>query len=291
MAQNKFSFHIIISGFLLLIMACVTTTVIPTQQPQQPVSTSNPSVFATTVAGKVAAFMTQTVEARPSPTATLLPPTETPSPTTTPSPTITPSPTKPTERTTLSEMEDNSTQFFDYQAGLKLTVPEGWLTVRLSEQEYLDAWLLAVKDLVLQHELESINDLDPDIFRLHALNTQDEYVYEGQGSSIAVLFIDGDTQELKLIAEAELQLKDFENYELITSEYPERADDLELFTLEEQWQVTSSTDKQVTLYHKRAAFKVSAGTVYIDLYVPSEIKDEVLPEFDTMIEQLSVFTP
>ena len=269
---------------LLLVVSCSPAQVTAPPQPQ-PLSTSNPSLFSTMVAEKAEAFMTQTMEAMPTATATLPPPTNTPTPT------ITATPTDTNEKTSLSKMEDGSIQFFDYQAGLELTVPAGWLAVRLSEQEFLDAVVAAEDEPVLLYHLEAIKNLDPVIYRLHAFNTKEDYVYEGEGSSISVLFIKGNTQELELIAEAEVQPKNFDNYELITSEYQVRTDSLELFTLDESWQVVSSTEQQVTVYHKRVVLKVSNGTVYIDLYAPSELKDDVLPEFNTLIEGLSIFVP
>jgi len=291
MSQKNPFIYILGSVILIFVAACAPTATVPTQQ--QPISTSNPSVFSTAVAGTAAAFLTQTMEAMPTPTVTLPAPTETPTPIPTSTPTVTATSTDVdvNEKTSLSEMEDNSTQFFDYQAGVKLTIPVDWLAVRLSEQEYLDAKNEAVEDSVLMHGLEAIQDLDPVIYRLHAFNTQEGYVHEGQGSHIAVLFIEGDTQELELIAEVEVQPKDFEGYKFLSFEYQEIADSLEIFALEETWEVISSTELQVDVYHKRVVFKVSTGTVYIDLQVPSELSNAILAEVDTMVEQLSVFVP
>jgi len=250
-------------------------------------STTNPDAFGTMVASTAQAFMTQTMEALPTPTATTPAATETPTST----PSVTKTSTNTTDIPTLTKMEDGTTQFLDYQAGVKLTVPSGWLAVRLGQQEYLDAQDSATDNPVLLHSLAAIQDLDPAIYRLHAFNTQEGYTYGGEGSRISVLFIEGDTQELELIAEAEVQPKDFEGYELITSKYQIRTDGLELFTLEENWQVESSTKQQVMVYHKRVVFKVSNGTIYIDLSIPSEIKDNGLLVFQTLIDQLSLFTP
>lgn len=284
MSKKNFLLYILGGIVFLLLVSCSPAQV--SQQPQrQPLSTSDPDAFSTMVAGKAQAFMTQTMEAMPTSTATLPPPTDTPTPT------ITATPTDTSQKTSLSKMEDESIQFFDYQAGIKMTLPAGWLAVRLSEPDFLDAWVNATDDPVLQHIMEAVQDLDPIIHRMHAFNTQDEYVYEGEGSTIAFLFVEGNTQELEMIAEVEVQEKDLPEYEFVTSKYQVRTDSLELFTLEESWQVSSSTEQQVTVYHKRVVFKVTTGTVYIDLFTPFEIKDDVLAEFDTMVEGLSIFVP
>lgn len=292
--SQKYSFIYIFSALLLLIgLACVTTTAVPSQQ--QPLSTSKPSEFATTVAGTAAALMAQTMEAMPSSTESLSQPPETLTPVPTSTPVVeTAAPTNTAEEnetTSLSKMEDESTQFFDFQAGVNLTFPADWLVVRISGQEYLDAKNDAEVGSVIKHSLEAIQDLERIIYRVHAFNVQEGFVYEGEGSQISVQFFEGDTRGLELIAETEIQQKNYPGYEFITFEYQDREDNLTLFIFEETWLVSSSTNQQVEINHKRVVFKVSSGTVFIDLHVPSELQANVVREFDAIVEQLSVFDP
>ena len=283
---RKHSFLYIISlTALLLILACVTAPAVATQQP---LSTADPNAFSTMVAEAAGVLMTQTAEAAPlasSPTPSLPPPTETPLPT----PTETPVTSQ--AGTALSQLEDGSTQFIDNLAGVKLTIPAGWVTVRLNEPEYFQVWAVTVDDPVLQYGLENILSLDPDQYRLHSFNTQADYVYEGEGSQINVVFVRDDVRTLEQVAEDERQPQVFTEYALISSEFQIRPDSLELFILEEQWRGTSSTNAPVMIYYKGVFFKVPSGTVAVDLFVPADIKHEVVPAFDQMIEQLAVFTP
>lgn len=268
---------------LFLIVACIPTTA--TVPSQQPLSTSNPNMFSTMVAETAMALMTQTGNAMPLPTATPAYPTET----------LTPLPTETAvvsqEGTSLTRQDDASTLFVDNVAGLKVSIPEGWVVVRLNEQEYFDAWAKAVDDPVLSYSMEFVQSLDPAIFRAHAFNTNPEYVHEELGTTIDVIFLENDPKSLEEVAEVEKQPKAYEGFEIISAEYQVRPDGLELFILEEQWQGLSSLGQPVPVYYKRVVFKVSSGTVDIDLLVPREIMNDVLPEFDLMIEQLSVFTP
>ena len=268
-----------------LFTSCIPARVTPAVTQPQPLSTANPDAFSALVAGTAGALMTQTAAAMPSPTPPISLPTETPAPTATQ--------TMETSAvgTSLTQLPDGSTLFVDHIAGIRLTVPTGWVGVRLNEAEYTQAWADAAYDPVLAHGIEAIQDLDPETFRLNAFNTQDGYVYEGEGSQINVVFAKDDTKTLDEIAKAEEQPKFFDEYELISSEYKIRPDTLEIFIIEQQWQATSSTGKQVLLYYKRAIFKVSSGTVAIDLYAPSQIKDNIAPAFDQVVEQLSIFTP
>jgi len=270
---------------LLLILACVTAPAVATQQP---LSTADPNAFSTMVAEAAGAFMTQTAEAAPlasSPTPSL------PSPTDTLLPTPTETPVTSQAGTSLSQLEDGSTLFVDNVAGVKLTIPASWLTVRLNEPEYLQVWSLTVDNPVLQHGLEGIQNLDPAQYRLHAFNTQPDYVYEGEGSQINVVFVRDDVRTLEQVADDEKQPQVFTEYALISSEFQIRPDSLELFIIEEQWRGTSSTNAPVMIYYKGVFFKVPSGTVAVDLFVPADIKHEVVPAFDQMVEQMAIFTP
>ena len=270
---------------LLLVVACVTTPAAPTQQS---VSTTDPNAFSTMVAEAAGALMTQTAEAAlllPSPVPTEPPAIEPPIPTPTQSLVISAS------GTALSQLEDGSTQFIDNVAGIKLTIPPGWVAMRLNEPEYNQVWSLTVDDPVLQYDLGGIQNLDPASFRLHAFNTKPDYVYAGEGSRIGVVFTRDDVRTLEQVAEEEKQPQVFTDYALISSEFQVRPDGLQLFTIEEQWRGTSSTNEPVMIYEKGVLFKVPSGTVAIELFVPFDIKHEVVPVFDQMVEQLAIFTP
>jgi hypothetical protein len=149
-------------------------------------------------------------------------------------------------------------------------------------------WELTASDPVLQHALGGIQGLDPNQYRLFAFNTQENYVYRGQGSQINVIFFQDDARTLEQVAEAERQPQVFTEYQLISSDFQVRPDNHQLFTIEEQWQETSSTIEPVTVYNKGVFFKVSPGTVAVELSVAFDIKHEVVPAFDQMIEQTSI---
>ena len=128
----------------LTFFAAITACVVPGLQ-SAPAPTFVPTVdtsrLETMVAETVSAAITQTEQARPTSTAT-----SQPSPT--PAPTIEASVT-PTSETipsgsTLTVQVDGSTIFVDEHAGFEITAPAAWLVMRVKEQEYLDAWQLAI---------------------------------------------------------------------------------------------------------------------------------------------------
>jgi hypothetical protein len=284
--DRKHSLLFLISSItLLLVVACAISPAVSTQQPA---STTDPNAFSTMVAEAAGALMTQTAEA-----ALLLhPPIPTEPPAIeTPVPTPTEVPVTSTSGTALSQLEDGSTQFIDNIAGIRLTVPSGWVTVRLNEPEYFQVWSLTVDDPILQYALAEIQNLNPTQYRLHAFNTKPDYVYKGQGTQINVKFVMGDGRTLEQVAEDEKQPQFFTEYALISSDFQVRPDGLELFIIEEQWQGTSSTNEPVMIYYKGYSFKLPSGTVTVSLFVPFDIKHEVVPLFDQMVGQLTVFTP
>jgi hypothetical protein len=286
---RRHSFVYLVSvSILLVVLACATIPAIPAQPAAQPLSTTDPDAFATLVADSAAAFLTQTAEAQPA-SPSLTP--SLPSLTNTPAPTPTATPVASREGTALSQQEDGSTLFTDTLAGVRLTIPAGWVTVRLNEPEYYQVWSLTVDDPVLQHGLEGIQNLDPARFRLHAFNTQPDYVYEGEGSQINVVYVREDVRTLEQIAEDEKQPQAFTDYALLSSEFQVRPDGLELFIIEEQWRGTSATEASVMIHYKGVIFKVTSGTVAVDLFVPAEISHEVVPVFDRMIEQMAIIIP
>jgi len=244
-------------------------------------------VFSTMVADTVAAFMTQTLESMPSPTATVTQPPVTKTSTST----ATETPTEVPPNTSLTEMEDGSRQFFDYQAGVKLTLPAGWIPFRPNEPEYDEVLTLAKDDSVLQYGLDNIKESDPGNYRLYAFNTQEDYVFQGQGSQINVLFFENDSRSFEQILDDEEQHPTFTDYKFISASIQVRIDKLEIFTREEQWKVTSSTDEVITIYYRGDFFETPSGKVLIEFLAPLDIKDGSLSEYDQLIDNLSVFTP
>lgn len=277
--------YIVSFSALFFVLACATTSVAPTQGA---VSTTDPNAFSTMVAEAAGDLLTQTAEAQPaslSPTPGLPPLTETLIPT--------PTETQVTSQsgTSLSLLEDDSMQFIDNLAGIKLTIPTGWIAVRLNESEYFQIWELTAGDPVLKYGLESIQSLDPARYRLHAFNTQPNFIYQGEGSQISVIYVRDDTRTLEQVAEDEKQPQIFTEYALISTEFQIRPDGLELFIIEEQWRKTSSIDTQVMIYYKGAHFKVPSGTAVIELFVPFDISHEVVPVFDQMVERMVILIP
>ena len=99
-----------------------------------------------------------------------------PSSTPTSIPTISPTAEIVPSGTTLTVQEDGSTLFVDERAGYAVTVPAGWLAVGVNKQEFLDAFTLPPE---MQTFLLSIQNKDPNTFRLFAVDTLNGHFQDG----------------------------------------------------------------------------------------------------------------
>lgn len=129
----------------------------------------------------------------PTPTITFTPsPTFTPSSTPTSTPTFTPTPL-PTGITS-EQQADGSTLFIDYDNAYQLTLPPDWIIIPIAQDTlavYLDE--LAKDNPNLVASAEAFKDLDPNVLRMAALNTNMKYFVNGSASNITIAAIEDAT--------------------------------------------------------------------------------------------------
>jgi hypothetical protein len=301
--------------FLATIVACaipgIPTTSAPTLAPI--VDTGQ---VGTMVAETVSAAIAETEQAHPTATPSQ-PPTSTPVPasttTSTPAPTETSTaqtsatqstltvPTvSPTAQTSLSkssltEQDDGSMLFVDERAGYRITLPAGWLAVRVNEKEYQDAFSLEETVNPNVHQsLLSIQDEDPNTFRLLAVDTQpahiqNEFVTDMRfvlsGQKNISLSTDADLQAIaqKIPTSATVFRFEVTSVKIITT-----ANGTRLGEIEAKSSFTSATGTTVILYQKQVFFNIKAGNQSIILTTVSDLKGTLLPVFDAMLETIKV---
>jgi len=253
-------------GLLPLLLACLTNT--PT-----PVVDNRLQVM---VAEQVAAAMTQTALAVP-PTVTL-----TPTSTSTPGPTSTP--TAQPVGSSLTKQADGSTLFTDDRAGYAVTLPEGWLAVRVNEQEFVEAASLAESTNPLMKEtLSSIQNENPSVLRLFAVDIKDE---TAQSEPVtAIKFIWDEKRDLSF-SEAELQLladdltKTTPGLEVTSMNIFITQTGIQFSVIESK--TTGSND--LFIFQKRVIFKAKIGTVSAILTTGKSLKVEIVPVFDAIMD-------
>lgn len=241
---------------------------------------TNPPGVETSLASTALALAKQTEAANPY--------TATPSPTSTDIPT--PTPRISQYGTLLITGEDQSTLFTDQKAGIQLVIPAGWMPFRVNEQEYYDAFTseVVMANPALNDRLIQVQDADLESFRLDAVDIREGHISNGIISDMSVTFHAGDTRNLEQWAEAEGKKKSpFRNYLFLNRGYPKLADGTRVLVIDRTWIHDQSNKK----FHRSVFFVLSSGTLVLDLYANNNIKDSVIPDFDEVVNSVTLLNP
>jgi hypothetical protein len=317
--NNRKTFFIALI-FLATITACVVPG-LPTASAPLPTLTVDTGQVETQVAGTVSAAIAQTEQSRPSPTATnastaaatatatfTATVTSTPTTTLTPVstytstststavPTFTATPSPHTGISKLTRQGDGSMLFADERGGYEVKVPAGWLAVRVNEQEYLLAFSLPeTANTHVQQSLLSVQNEDPNVFRLLALDTQaghiqNEFVTDmrfvlDEKKNIS-LNSDADLQAIasKISASAEVFRFEVTSVKVVTS-----VSGKQFGVIEAKSSFANAAGAEVTIYQKQVFFNVNAGTQSIIFTTVTDLKNTLLPVFDAMLETIKIF--
>ena len=262
---------IFVIGFVILFLlaACGRSV--------QPVPVMNPSGVETSLAGTARALAHQTETAQGF----------TPTPLVTPSETPTPTPKASIYGTSLFLREDGSALFVDEKARVQLVIPSGWLPLRVNEPEYYDAFNLDVvlKNQPIWDHIASIQDTEPDRFRLDVVDIRDGHVVNGVATYINVIFEQGDMRSLDKWAQAEGNRKKlFAKFKLLSMGYPKTADGTRVLVIDQSW----ASGKSETVFYRGVFFSLPTGTIILDFYTNKSFKDTVLPEFQQVVDSLKL---
>ncbi len=186
--------------------------------------------------------------------------------------------------------------FADERAGYEIKVPAGWLTVRVNEQEYLLAFSMPeTANTHVQQSLLSVQNEDPNVFRLLALDTQaghiqNEFVTDmrfvlDEKKNIS-LNSDADLQAIasKISASAEVFRFEVTSVKVVTS-----VSGRQFGVIEAKSSFANAAGAEVTIYQKQVFFNVNAGTQSIIFTTVTDLKNTLLPVFDAMLETIKIF--
>jgi hypothetical protein len=276
--MNRNNLQIMFTSFVILLamIACVLPS-----QTVQPTPGIDPNAIETSIVGTLEASARQTEQASfLTPTAPLVP-TET----------LTLTPKISDSGTSLVIREDQSTLFTDYKAGFQLTIPAGWMAVRLDGEEYLQAF---DSDIVLQtpeiwERLTVIRDANVDVFRLDAIDVRPGHMPNGILSTINVVFESGNTQGLETWEQAERDRHHpYADFKFISSSYPQLANGTQVLVIEQRF---SAAANKGTIYYRGVFFLLPSGTIVLDFHTNLDFKDSMLLEFDQVVNSLTPLNP
>ncbi|MBK8821698.1 MAG: hypothetical protein IPN58_03555 [Anaerolineales bacterium] len=270
---------------LVLFLAMLACAVPGVSQPAAP-SNFDPASLPTLVVMTANAILSQTAAAvtpLPSETATPFP---TATPTLAPTESVTATPRISQFGTSLILNDDQTVTFTDRPAGIEITIPAGWMPIRVNEQEYLDAYSNnAAADQAIRDRLTRIQTLDPAWFRLDIIDIQPGHVVNGAPTFMNVVFQQNETRSLEKIAKDE-SVKPYSDFKAISSNEQKAINGMDILVIEQKWSVTTGTT-----YYKGVFFKTASGLVVLDFYSPLEFKDTVLPDFEKVVNSLVLLNP
>ncbi len=270
------------------LLACTISGLVPQTAPE-----ISPDTLATMVAGTAAALMTQTAQAAPTATPSPLPtPTFTP-PTPPPSPTLPPGTLAPPSissvGTTLIEQEDGSVAFTDITGNYDLLVPPGWIVVRINEPEYYAAWSRpeAANDAI-RRALASIQAYNPERFRLFAFDGREGHLENDFVTNINLLWDPRDASSVEeAIQKSEQELtQSTPGLEVTETQITQTTVGEEVGLLSVEWDGRTITGQSVRVYQRQAFFDLPTGLLVVTLTTTTDLKEEVLPEFDLLINSV-----
>jgi len=276
MNQNHLSQTLGIFVLVLAMIACI----LPGRM-AQPAPVKSPDLVQTSVAGTAQAAAKQTEPAGLVTTTPIIAPAEH-----LPSPEVISS-----SGTSLVKLEDGSTQFKDYRAGIQIIFPANWMPIRVGESEYYAAsekW--GTQNAWFLEEIGWIQSLDLNLFRVNAYDTEATHLFYGTFPKINVVFHQGDTRTLNQVEADEKKI--IENsaksgHKFLSSSFQETSGGLQILVFQSEWKAQSYD----TTHYTGTFFQVPTGLVFIDFYIPSDHQAAVESERAQIVESIALFTP
>jgi hypothetical protein len=263
------------SALMILTMACILPA--PSTDAPLPAPTAD-TRLENMVALTVSSALEMTQQAIP---------TQTPVPTRTAQPTVTSTPEALAVESTLSKDEDGAIVFVDELAKYQITISSELMALRINQQEFLDAWLLPeASNSAIQNQLSTIQDQDPDRFRLFALDFNEEHIESGFVTNINFLW--DDVSNLS-IEESLLQAKDdyleiFPDVEIVENNEVVLQNEISVGLLMFKNKVTTLENVEIVVFQKQAFLLLPKGILMITLSGAESQIEFIEPLFDEMLE-------
>lgn len=269
------------SLLLLAGLACV----IPGQgTASAPAPTVDPAQLDAIIAETVAAVLQQTASA---PTATQ-PATATSQPAAELSVTSTPLP-----QSSITNQADGTAFYVDEKAGFNVTIPSGWLPVRIDQLEYYDAFSLPqAADPTVQSALMDINDLDPKVYRLFIFDLQDGHLQSGFVNNVNIVWDQGSSISLKtedeIKATAESLPSVVPGLVVKSASVSKTLSDILIGVILSEVPTKNKDGADLVLVQKQVLLNVKDGLLVLTFTTEQGIKDATLPFFDTLVESIQL---
>lgn len=272
---------------LLVLLTAALACVVPGLSPSAPLAAPTPDTrLERMVAETVSAALQMTQQAAPASGNETV---ETP----VPAATEIPATATPAADSILEKNADGSSAFTDALGKYKVTIPMEWLVVRANSPEFLEALTLPeASNPAIQRSLDTIQKQDPDLFRLFALDINEEHLDGGFVTNINFLW--DQAEELSL--PSDVRLKEIAaslpsaiaGTEVLTTEILTTKSGIEYGVITSRTPATTQDGAAVVLSQKLVFFDLPVGTISITLSTTETWKDTVTPSFDEIIESFVI---
>jgi len=265
-------------GTLVLVLAMIACAIPGQISPTTP--PASPNLIETSVAGTAQAAVRQTEQTSLVTGTPMIAPTEH-----LPAPEVISS-----SGTSLVKLGDGSTQFKDHRAGIQIIFPPHWMPIRVGESEYYAAsekW--GTQNAWFLEEIGWIQNLDVNLFRVNAYDTEPTHLFYGTFPKINVVFHQGDTRTLKQVEADEKKIiaNSATRDKFLSSSFQETPSGLPILVFQSEWKAQS-----YDIGHDTGTFfKVPTGMIFIDFYIPSDQQEVMEPERAQIVESITLFTP
>jgi hypothetical protein len=161
--------------------------------------------------------------------------------------------------------------------------------VRPNEDEYYKAFSL---DIVMAHPLISdrltkLQSSNTDNFRVEAIDIRPEHLDGRFISVMDVIHQPDDFRTLEKWASAERNKRSpYKGRKFLSSKIQETANGTRVLVIEQSW-----PNNNVTTYYRGVFFSLASGTLVLDFYTNLDFKDTVGPEFEQVVNSLTLLNP
>lgn len=272
---------------LLVLLTAALACVVPGLSPSAPLAAPTPDTrLERMVAETVSAALQMTQQAAPASGNETV---ETPVPAATEIPVT----ATPAADSILEKNADGASAFTDALGKYRVTIPMEWLVVRANSPEFLEALTLPeASNPAIQRSLDTIQKQDPNLFRLFALDINEEHLDGGFVTNVNFLW--DQAEELSL--PSDVRLKEIAaslpsaiaGTEVLTTEILTTKSGIEYGVITSRTPATTQDGAAVVLSQKLVFFDLPVGTISITLSTTETWKDTVTPSFDEIIESFVI---
>jgi hypothetical protein len=195
----------------------------------------------------------------------------------------------------LIKQENGSFLFVDNRAGYEIKLPAGWLVVRINEKEYLDAFgLNEAANTHVQQALLSVQNENPNVLRLFAVDTQPSHIQNEFVSDMRFVFEEGKSisldsgEDLQTIAEKIPTSATVFRFEVTSVTLVVAASGMQFGVIESKSAFENAGGIDVPLYQKQVFFNTRGGLQTITLTTLADLNPILLPAFDSMLEAVNL---